>query len=58
MASGCNVQANAGDNIYVFYGTMEDHARDQVEPKGEFFCKLRDPWMPEVGGEYVRFRYE
>ncbi|KAF3022081.1 hypothetical protein E8E14_013539 [Neopestalotiopsis sp. 37M] len=40
--------ANAGDNIYVFYGTLEDHARGQVEPKGEFFCKLRDPWMPEV----------
>ncbi|RYP11818.1 hypothetical protein DL765_007584 [Monosporascus sp. GIB2] len=40
--------ANAGDNIYVFYGTMEDHARAQVQPKGEFFGKLRDPWMPEI----------
>ncbi|TRX88285.1 hypothetical protein FHL15_010789, partial [Xylaria flabelliformis] len=42
---------NAGDNIYVFYGTMDDHAWGQVEPKGEFFCKLRDPWMPEVEGK-------
>ncbi|KAI0398487.1 Mss4-like protein [Xylariaceae sp. FL0594] len=41
---------NAGDNIYVFYGTLDDHARAQVEPKGEFFCKLRDPWMPEIEG--------
>ncbi|KAI8630623.1 Mss4-like protein [Xylariaceae sp. FL1651] len=41
---------NAGDNVYVFYGTMDDHARGQVEPKGEFFCKLRDPWMPQISG--------
>ncbi|KAI0411307.1 Mss4-like protein [Xylaria grammica] len=41
---------HAGDNVYVFYGTMDDHARGQVEPKGEFFCKLRDPWMPEIQG--------
>ncbi|KAI1304806.1 Mss4-like protein [Xylaria venustula] len=42
---------HAADNIYVFYGTMDDHARGQVEPKGEFFCKLRDPWMPAIQGE-------
>lgn len=46
-----NWQANSGENIYIFYGTMEDHARGQVEPKGEFFCKLRDPWMPEIEGD-------
>ncbi|KAI1801070.1 Mss4-like protein [Daldinia bambusicola] len=46
--------ANAGDNIYVFYGTMEDHARGQVEPKGEFFCKLRDPWMPSIEGLFQK----
>ncbi|KAI0014254.1 Mss4-like protein [Xylariaceae sp. FL0662B] len=46
--------ANAGDNIYVFYGTLEDHARGQVEPKGEFFCKLRDPWMPEIQGLFQK----
>ncbi|KAI2625247.1 Mss4-like protein [Xylaria nigripes] len=41
---------NAGESIYVFYGTLDDHARGQVEPKGEFFCRLRDPWMPEIEG--------
>ncbi|KAI1110105.1 Mss4-like protein [Nemania sp. NC0429] len=41
---------NAGDNIYVFYGTLDDEARRQVAPKGEFFCKMRDSWMPEVEG--------
>ncbi|KAK7750518.1 hypothetical protein SLS62_007597 [Diatrype stigma] len=46
--------ANAGDNIYVFYGTLEDHARGQVQPKGEFFCKLRDPWMPEISGLFQK----
>ncbi|KAI1255472.1 hypothetical protein MGN70_003538 [Eutypa lata] len=47
--------AKAGENIYVFYGTMEDHARGQVQPKGEFFCKLRDPWMPEVSGLFQKW---
>ncbi|KAI0888789.1 Mss4-like protein [Annulohypoxylon maeteangense] len=46
--------ANAGDNIYIFYDTMEDHARGQVEPKGEFFCRLRDPWMPEIEGLFQK----
>ncbi|KAI5919800.1 Mss4-like protein [Camillea tinctor] len=46
--------ANAGDYIYVFYGTLEDHARGQVEPKGEFFCRLRDPWMPEIEGLFQK----
>ncbi|KAI0534356.1 Mss4-like protein [Xylaria digitata] len=40
----------AVDNVYVFYGTLDDHARGQMEPKGEFFCKFRDPWMPEIQG--------
>ncbi|ORY64791.1 Mss4-like protein [Pseudomassariella vexata] len=42
--------ANAGNFIYIFYGTMEDHTRGQLEPKGEFFCMMRDPWMPEIQG--------
>ncbi|KAL7627296.1 hypothetical protein AAE478_001485 [Parahypoxylon ruwenzoriense] len=50
--------ANAGDNIYVFYGTLEDHARGQVEPKGEFFCRLRDPWMPEIQGLFQKQEIE
>ena len=47
----CCWKAHAGDNIYVFYGTLDDHARGQVQPKGEFFGRLRDPWMPEILGE-------
>ncbi|KAE9396299.1 hypothetical protein BT96DRAFT_966510 [Gymnopus androsaceus JB14] len=46
--------ANAGDFIYVFYGTLDDHARGMVEPKGEFFTKFRDPWMPEVEGLFQK----
>ncbi|KAI1491536.1 Mss4-like protein [Biscogniauxia mediterranea] len=46
--------ANAGDYVYVFYGTLEDHARGQVEPRGEFFCRLRDPWMPEIEGLFQK----
>lgn len=41
-------QANAGDFIYIFYGTL-DHPED-LPPKGEFFCKKRDSWMPEIPG--------
>lgn len=41
-------QANAGDNIYIFYGTMDKP--EELPPKGEFFCKYRDSWMPEVPG--------
>jgi hypothetical protein len=41
-------QANAGDFIYVFYGTMDKP--EELPPKGEFFCKYRDSWMPEVPG--------
>lgn len=44
-----NGQANAGENIYIFYGTL-DRPND-LPPKGEFFTKSRDGWMPEVPGE-------
>lgn len=44
-------QANAGDFIYIFYGTMDKP--DELPPKGEFFCKYRDSWMPEVPGMYT-----
>ncbi|KAI0014609.1 Mss4-like protein [Xylariomycetidae sp. FL0641] len=40
----------AGEFVYVFYGTLDDAARAQVAPKGEFFCKQRDAWMPEIEG--------
>jgi hypothetical protein len=43
-------QANAGDFIYIFYGTLDKPT--DLPPKGEFFCKYRDGWMPEVPGKY------
>ncbi|KAK5941384.1 hypothetical protein PMZ80_006662 [Knufia obscura] len=38
--------ANAGDFVYVFYGTLDKPT--DLPPKGEFFCSRRDNWMPEV----------
>jgi len=40
--------ANAGDFIYIFYGTLDNP--EDLPPKGEFFCKKRDSWMPEIPG--------
>ncbi|OAX33776.1 hypothetical protein K503DRAFT_725425 [Rhizopogon vinicolor AM-OR11-026] len=37
---------NAGDFIYVFYGSFDDPA--QFRPKGEFFTRYRAEWMPQV----------
>jgi hypothetical protein len=42
--------ANAGDNIYVFYGSLDEVGREELVPKGEFFCKDREGWMPEIPG--------
>jgi hypothetical protein len=33
---------------YVMWGTFDDP--DKVPPKGEFFCKFRASWMPEIPG--------
>lgn len=44
--------ANAGDFIYVFYGTL-DHP-NMLPPKGEFFTKIRDSWMPEIPGLFQK----
>lgn len=44
--------ANAGGNIYVVYGTLEDAARAAMPPKGEFFCKEREGWLPAVEGVF------
>ena len=41
-------QGNAGDFTYITYGTLDEP--EKVPPKGEFFCKYRDKWMPEVPG--------
>jgi len=42
--------ANAGDFTYIFYGTFDREGRKELGPKGEFFCKYREAWMPEVPG--------
>ncbi|OAL37480.1 hypothetical protein AYO20_03329 [Fonsecaea nubica] len=44
--------ANAGDFVYVFYGTL-DRPTD-LPPKGEFFTSRRDSWMPEVPGLFQK----
>ena len=41
--------AHAGENVYVFYGSLDEP--DALPPKGEFFCKDRAEWMPEISGE-------
>ncbi|KAI9786058.1 MAG: hypothetical protein M1816_008149 [Peltula sp. TS41687] len=38
--------ANAGDFTYINYGTLDKP--DQLPPKGEFFCKVRAKWLPEI----------
>ena len=42
--------ANAGDFTYVMYGTLDEPG--QLPPKGEFFCKKREDWMPEIPGVF------
>ncbi|KZT10102.1 uncharacterized protein LAESUDRAFT_722256 [Laetiporus sulphureus 93-53] len=42
--------ANAGENTYVFYGSLD--RPDALPPKGEFFCKNRASWMPEIAGVF------
>jgi hypothetical protein len=33
------------------WGTFDEP--DKFPPKGEFFCKYRENWMPEVPGKFV-----
>ncbi|MCJ1364936.1 hypothetical protein MMC16_004053 [Acarospora aff. strigata] len=33
---------------YIMCGTLDDF--DALPPKGEFFCKARSGWMPEIPG--------
>jgi len=42
--------ANAGDFVYIMYGSLDRPG--QLPPKGEFFCKLREGWMPEIPGVF------
>lgn len=45
----CAVQEEAADKFrYVMWGSLDDP--EQVPPKGEFFCKNRTGWMPELEG--------
>lgn len=42
-------QEQAADKFrYITYGTLDDP--EQLPPKGEFFCKDRSSWMPEIPG--------
>ena len=36
------------DFTYIMYGTLEKPG--ELPPKGEFFCKRREAWMPEIPG--------
>lgn len=42
--------ANAGNNVYVFWGSLDKGSEEEVPPKGEFFCNDRAGWMPEIPG--------
>ncbi|TFY77086.1 hypothetical protein EWM64_g6928 [Hericium alpestre] len=42
--------AHAGENTYVFHGTLDD-PMNVLPPKGEFFMKYKAPWMPEIPSE-------
>ncbi|KAI9148028.1 hypothetical protein HJFPF1_11849 [Paramyrothecium foliicola] len=46
----CEYGEEAADKFrYVVWGTFDD--ADKFPPKGEFFCKNRAEWMPEVPGQ-------
>jgi hypothetical protein len=45
------VKENAGDFTYIMYGSLDEP--EELPPKGEFFCKSRDGWMPEIPGLLV-----
>lgn len=36
---------------YITYGSIDQP--DMFPPKGEFFCKYKESWMPEVPGMYL-----
>lgn len=43
------VKEAAADKFrYIMWGTFDEP--DKFPPKGEFFCKYRDEWMPEIPG--------
>ncbi|KFA68094.1 hypothetical protein S40285_02563 [Stachybotrys chlorohalonatus IBT 40285] len=43
----CEYGEQAADKFrYIIWGTMDEP--DKFPPKGEFFCKYRASWMPEI----------
>lgn len=49
----CEYGEEAADKFrYIMWGTFDEP--DKVPPKGEFFCKNRASWMPEIEGEISR----
>jgi hypothetical protein len=43
------MQEQAKDHFrYVMWGTIDD--LKGLEPKGEFLCKYKEGWMPEING--------
>ncbi|KAF9465975.1 Mss4-like protein [Collybia nuda] len=40
---------NAGDSTYITYGSLD--SPEELPPKGEFFCKFKDQWLPNIPGE-------
>ena len=53
IADAGGVQDHAGDNIYVFYGSLDEPY--ELPPKGEFVTKHRAEWMPEIPGKQASF---
>jgi len=45
---------NAGDNTYITYGTLDEQGLDDLGPKGEFYCKYRRSWLPEIPGTFQK----
>ncbi|CCX06419.1 Similar to Uncharacterized lyase C29B12.13; acc. no. O14034 [Pyronema omphalodes CBS 100304] len=44
--------ANAGENTYITYGSLDKP--EELPPKGEFFCKYRQNWMPQVPNTFQK----
>ncbi|KAK4464730.1 Mss4-like protein [Cladorrhinum samala] len=49
----CEYGEEAADKFrYVMWGTFDEP--DKVPPKGEFFCKNRASWMPQIEGLFQK----
>lgn len=47
-------QKEAADKFrYVMWGSLDEP--ENIPPKGEFFCKERASWMPEINGRCAFF---